>query len=103
MHINFCTNGALETRSAPGNPPILLKFRRCSISCYALQEALCILECGVMPATLAYLQTGVQARFVLTINPLTGLVFQWGNTQVPAKKATRARKEAGLRNTTKLL
>ena len=35
--------------------------------------------------------------------PLTGLVFQWGNTQVPAKKATRARKEAGLRNTTKLL
>ena len=68
-----------------------------------MQEALCILECGVMPATLAYLQTGVQARFVLTINPLTGLVFQRGNTQVPAKKATRARKEAGLQNTTKLL
>ena len=68
-----------------------------------MQEALCILECGVMPATLAYLQTGVQARFVLTINPLTGLVFQQGNTQVPAKKATRARKEAGLQNTTKLL
>ena len=41
------------------------------------QEALCILECGVTPETLAYLQSGVQARFVIiALKPLAGLVFQ---------------------------
>lgn len=40
------------------------------------QEALCILECGVTPETLTYLQSGVQARFVITFKPLTRLVFQ---------------------------